>query len=94
MLFYYVQIEDRHDPGVNIRGKASVVSTKLGALGVRCSETLSRDFTWQSPQRKLLGSKEHLDWLIIDSNAAKIIETVNAQKINANGSTRLQQCYC
>ena len=49
---------------------------------------------WQSPQRKLLGSKEHLDWLIIDSNAAKIIETVNAQKINANGSTRIQQCYC
>ena len=26
MLFYYVQIEDRHDPGVNIREKASVAS--------------------------------------------------------------------
>ena len=24
MLFYYVQIKDRHDPGVNIREKASV----------------------------------------------------------------------
>ena len=26
MLFYYVQINDRHDPGVNIREKASIVS--------------------------------------------------------------------
>ena len=26
MLFYYVQIKDRHDPGVNIREKASVAS--------------------------------------------------------------------
>ena len=26
MLFYYVQIKDRHDPGVNIREKASIVS--------------------------------------------------------------------
>ena len=47
MLFYYVQIKYRHDPGVNIREKASVasinkaggssggngdgISTKLGA---------------------------------------------------------------
>ena len=61
-------------------------------MGGRCSETLSRDFRGQSPQTKLLGSKEHLDWLIIDSNAAKIIETINVQKNNANGSTRIQQC--
>ena len=26
MLFYHVQIKDRHDPGVNIREKASVAS--------------------------------------------------------------------
>ena len=26
MSFYYVQIKDRHDPGVNIRKKASVAS--------------------------------------------------------------------
>ena len=26
MLFFYVQIKDRHDPKVNIRGKASVAS--------------------------------------------------------------------
>ena len=46
----------------------------------------------QDPLRKLLGSKEHLDWLIIDSNAAKIIKTINALKINANESTYIQQC--
>ena len=42
--------------------------------------------------QSLLGSKEHLDWLIMDSNAAKIIETINAHRINANGGTRIQQC--
>ena len=65
---------------------------KLGALGGRCSETLSRNFMGQDPLRKLLGPKEHLDWLIIDSNAAKIIKTINALKINANESTYIQQC--
>ena len=54
---------------------------KLGALGGRCSETLSRNFMGQGPLRKLLGSKEHLDWLIIDSNAAQIIENTNANKM-------------
>ena len=67
MLFYYVQIKDRHDPGVNIRGKANVASVnEAKGSGGRCSETLSRDFRGQSPLRKLLGSKEHLDWLITD----------------------------
>ena len=40
MLFYYVQIKDRHDPGVNIREKARVASiieaggsTRRGAGG-------------------------------------------------------------
>ena len=46
----------------------------------------------QSPQRKLLGSKEHLDWLIIDLNAVKIIKTINALKINVNEITHIQQC--
>ena len=68
------------------------MSTKLGALAGRCSETLSRDFRKQSPLRKLLGSKEHLDWLIIDLNAVKIIKTINALKINVNESTHIQQC--
>ena len=53
---------------------------------------LSRDFRGQCPLRKLLGSKEHLDWVIIDWNAAKIIETINAHKINVNGSTHIKQC--
>ena len=31
MLFYYVQIKDRYDPGVNIREKASIASVnKVG----------------------------------------------------------------
>ena len=35
-----------------------------------CSETLSRDFRGQNALRKLSGPKGHLDWLIIDLNAA------------------------
>ena len=38
-----------------------------------CSETISRDFRGQNALRKLLDPKAHLDWLIIDLNAAKII---------------------
>ena len=36
MLFYYVQIKDRHDPGVNIREKASIVS--ISKAGCSCGE--------------------------------------------------------
>ena len=45
-----------------------------------------------SPLRKLLGSKEHLQWLRKDLNVAKIIivKTLNAQKINVNGITHVQ----
>ena len=52
MLFYYVQIKDRHDPGVNIREKARVASIieaegssgRGGKGGSRvCSQTLSKD---------------------------------------------------
>ena len=33
MLFYYVQIKDRHDPGINISEKATVASVnKAGGL--------------------------------------------------------------
>ena len=51
MLFYYIQIKDSHDPGVNIREKARVASINKaegssggggGGSGV-CSETLSKD---------------------------------------------------
>ena len=59
-------------PGVNIAGKISIASiNKAGGSekGRGCSETLSRDFRGQ----RLLGSKEHLDWLKINSNVAKII---------------------
>ena len=81
MLFYYVQIKDRHDPGVNIREKASIESVNEvgcssggGVRGVGWgAETLSRDFRGQNALKKLLGPKGHLDWLIIDLNAAKII---------------------
>ena len=41
--------------------------------GGGCSETLSRDFRGQSTLRKLLSSKEHLEWLKINLNVAKII---------------------
>ena len=78
MLLYYVQINGRHNPDVNIREKASVArvneargSSRRGDRG--CSETLSRDFRGQNTLRKLLGPKEHLDWLTIDLNVAKII---------------------
>ena len=62
-------------PGVNIRGKASPagINRAGGSRGWWCSETLSRDFRGHSPLSKLLGSKEHQDWLKIDLNMGKII---------------------
>ena len=51
-------------PGANIIiGKACVAGG---------SEPLSRRFRGQSPLRKSLGSKEHLDWLKMDLNAFEI----------------------
>ena len=78
MLLYYVQINSRHDPGVNIREKASVARVNEAGGSSRrgdgvSSEILSRDFRGQNALRKLLGPKGHLDWLTIDLNAAKII---------------------
>ena len=39
---------------------------------LRCSKSLSGNFRGQDPLRKVLGSKEHLDWLKLDLNAAQI----------------------
>ena len=72
MLFYYVQIKDRHDSGVIMREKVSV-ETKGGGGGGGCSEALSRDFRGQSVLRKLFSPKGYLDWFILDLNAAKVI---------------------
>ena len=61
-----------------IRGKASVASvTELG----------------ERKPIKFSGFKERLDWLETDLNAAKkiTVQTINAQKINVNGSTHIQQ---
>ena len=55
-------------PGVNIIGRKSACSERQRCWGVwRCSETPV------GPLRKFLGSKEHLSWLKIYLNAAKII---------------------
>ena len=69
MLFYYVQIKDRHDPDVNIREKANVIAERHSRLRL----FLSRDFRGQNALRKLLGSIGDLVWLIIDLTTVKII---------------------
>ena len=89
MLFYHVQIKERPYPSVNIREKASIskagleggggwsgvgrdkISTRGG--GWDFNEAGGRDFRGQNALRKHSGSKWHPGWLIIDSNAAKII---------------------
>ena len=90
MLFYHVQLKT-DDLRVNIREKASAASVNRagaswgqGALRLQQAE----------PLKKLAGSKEHLDWLKIDLNAAKIItaQDYKQKKINVNGSTHIQQC--
>ena len=56
-----------------ISGKTSVVSVN-GAGGYGGGyEFLSKNFRGQSPLKKFSGSKEHLNWLEIDLNAAEII---------------------
>ena len=60
-------------PGVNtISGKASVARVNRAGRSGGHSGPLSRGFRGKSPLRKFLGSKEHLDWLKIDLNAAEI----------------------
>ena len=56
-------------PGANIISRKASVASVNRAGG---SEPLSRGFRGWSPIRKFLGSKEHLDWLKIDLNTAKI----------------------
>ena len=56
-----------------ISGKASAVSINRAGGSGEGSESLSRDFRGWSPLKKLLGSKEHLNYLEIDLNEAKII---------------------
>ena len=46
---------------------------KGGEEGWDFNEAGGGDFRGQNALRKLLGPKVHLDWLIIDSNGAKII---------------------
>ena len=64
-------IKDRHDLRSKCnqqKSKCSKPQQSWGAWG--CSEPLSMGFRGQSPLRKFLGSKEHLDWLKTDLNAA------------------------
>ena len=42
-----------------------------GGGGGGCAELFSEGFRGQSPLRKSLSPKEHLDWLKIDLNAPK-----------------------
>ena len=61
-------------PEVNIISeKASVVSVNGAGGSGGGSESLSGDFRGQSPLRKFLGSKEHLNQLETDLNLAEII---------------------
>ena len=60
-------------PGVNIiSGKASVESVNWAGEVWRHSE-LSVGILGAETTKKILGSKEHPDWLKIDLNAAKLI---------------------
>ena len=61
-----------------------------GGLSGECSESLSRSFRGQSPPRKLLCSKEQLDWLKADLNVVEIIIVQDyTQKINVNENTHV-----
>ena len=86
MLFYYVQgvyhknqlgtrlDKGWHDPRSKHnqqKSKRSEHQKKWGVWGH--SEPHNQGFRGRSSLRKFLGSKEHLDWLKIDLNVAKII---------------------
>ena len=84
-LYYF-----RHDPTVNIiSGKASAarINRAAGSEGTLCPS--AGGLGSGDPLRKFLSSKEHLDWLKIDLDAAKILlfKTICGQNINVNGST-------
>ena len=70
-------------PGVNIiSGKASVASI-IEAGGGGALSPSAEVLGGRAPLRKFLGSKEHLKWLKIDLNAAKVI-TVQDYKHTKN----------
>ena len=67
--------------GVHISSRKAKVENVSGT-GERHSEPLSGGFTGQSSLRKFEGSKEHLDWLKIDLNAAEIITVQDYKRTN------------
>ena len=79
-------------PGVNIiGGKVSVASI----IRVRGSGGVLRPqwgFRGQSTRKKILGSKEQLNWLKVDFNVAKVIavQDYNNNKNNVNGIEHIQ----
>ena len=79
-------------PGVNtIDGKVSIASVN-GAGGSGVFWDPNGDFREHNTLRKYLGSEEHLDWLKIDLNVAKIysVQDYKHKKITVNGSTHIQ----
>ena len=71
-----------HDPRSEYNWQKSKCSKRQRSWGVwGCSETPA------GPLKKISGSKEHLNWLEIDLNAAEII---NTHKIHVNGSTHIK----
>ena len=72
-----------------ISRRASIASVNRAGVSGACPEPLSEVFRGWSPLRKFLGSREHLDLLKIDLNAAEIItvQDYKCSKINVNGGT-------
>ena len=61
----------RHDPRCKHNWRKSKRQSSWEVSGALC------------PLRKFLGFKEHLGWLKLDLNSAKLLlKTVNAQKLN------------
>ena len=76
----YMQISDVI-LGVNLIGrKVSVTSVNKDGAGLALFWGHSESFRGQSTLRKCLGSRDHLDWLKIDFNAAEIITVQDYNK--------------
>ena len=56
-----------------VTGKASIVSVDRAGGSMGHSELLSEDSRGWSLLRKFLGCREHIDWLKINLNIAKIV---------------------
>ena len=76
-----------HDPRSEYNWQKKECSKSQQSWGIwGCSETPA------GPLRKFSDSKEHLNWLKIDFNAAEIIfKIISLHKINVNGSTHIQR---